>query len=59
MSDFFKSFCVGFCITLNAITIYNIWQCDETFDRCEELAAQIDANLAIMEQELASLNKTL
>ena len=50
-------FVIGFIAT--AFTFYNIYECNQSFDRCEALLEQIHANTAILDQEINELRSSM
>ena len=55
-----KSFLISFTLTLATILIiHNIAEYNRSFDNCERLIAEVNQNLAILENELQTLNQSM
>lgn len=55
-----KSFFLSFFLTLSVIfTVHNIAEYNRSFDNCERLIAEVNQNLAILENELQTLNQSM
>ena len=52
---FIESCCIMIGILATAFTFYNIYEYNQSFDRCEALLEQIHANTAILDQEINEL----
>lgn len=61
--DILQSFITGACIAVGifacAFTFYNIYEYNQSFDRCEALLEQINANTAILDQEINELRSQM
>ena len=55
-----KFFFLSFFLTLSVIfTVHNIAEYNRSFDNCERLIAEVNQNLAILENELQTLNQSM
>lgn len=61
--DILQCFITAVCIVLGilatAFTFYNIYEYNQSFDRCEALLEQIHANTAILDQEINELRSSM
>ena len=57
--DILQCFITAVCFVIGifaaAFTFYNIYEYNQSFDRCEALLEQIHANTAILDQEIIEL----
>lgn len=55
-----RSFLLSFFLTLTTIfAVHNIGEYNKSFDNCERLIAEVNQNLAILENELQTLNQSM
>lgn len=56
---FLAAVCIVLGILATAFTFYNIYEYNQSFDRCEALLEQIHANTAILDQEINELRSSM
>lgn len=61
--DILQCFIAAVCFVIGifaaAFTFYNIYEYNQSFDRCEALLEQIHANTAILDQEINELRSSM